>query len=58
MVSQFSVDELIGGIVSWQSDDLVVPEKNNAEELEIQYGIVVSLDTETEMALVRTTAML
>ena len=58
MVSQFSVDELIGGIVSWQSDDLVVPETNNAEELEIQYGIVVSLDTETEMALVRTTSML
>ena len=57
MVSQFTVDELIGGIVSWQSD-VVAPETNNVEELEIQYGIVVSLDTETEMALVRIISML
>jgi len=45
MVQEFNADDLIGGIVSWNSDLTTTSE--------VRYGLVISLDTTTEMVLVR-----
>mmetsp|Transcript_42603 Transcript_42603/g.89380 ORF Transcript_42603/g.89380 Transcript_42603/m.89380 type:complete len:1294 (+) Transcript_42603:105-3986(+) len=50
MVAQFSVDEIVGGVVSWQSS---FGTSCGSESSHAQYGIVVSIDNATEMALVR-----
>lgn len=55
MVAEFFVDEVIGGVISWQSD---FGASSNSESSCIRYGVVVSINTATEMALVRAMPML
>jgi len=45
MVQEFTAHDLIGGIISWKSDLTTTSE--------VRYGLVISLDTTTEMVLVR-----
>jgi len=55
MVAEFFVDEVIGGVISWQSD---FGASSSSESSCIRYGVVVSINTATEMALVRGMPML
>lgn len=55
MVAQFCEEEIIGSIVSWQSE---FGTSYSRERSDIRYGLVVSIDVPTEVALVQTVPML
>ena len=55
MVAQFCEVEILGSIVSWQSEFGI---SYGSERPEIQYGLVISIDVPTEVALVRIVPML
>lgn len=51
MAAQFCEDEIMGSIVSWQSD---FGNSNCSERSGIRYGLVVSIDVPTDVVLVQT----
>ncbi|KAL9179606.1 hypothetical protein ACHAXT_008896 [Thalassiosira profunda] len=53
MVAQFCLDEVVGGIVSWQPDA-----SQRSGDLDVCYAVVVSIDADNETALVRAIPML
>ncbi|KAL7539105.1 hypothetical protein ACHAXR_009027 [Thalassiosira sp. AJA248-18] len=55
MVAKFCVDEIVGSIVSWHSE---FSASSSSMSSDIRYGVVVSVDTVIERALVRTVPML
>ena len=56
MVAEFYLDEIIGSVVSWRPDFWA---SDDSEKLyNIRYGVAVSIDRTTEMALVQTLPML
>ena len=54
MAAQFTVDEILGSIVSWQSTLGYFPISCGGRKVDAQYGVVVSVDVAKRAALVRT----
>ncbi len=53
MVAQFTVNEILGSIVSWQSTLGYFPISSGGQMVDAQYGVVVSVDVAKRAALVR-----
>ncbi len=54
MVAEFTVNEILGSIVSWQSTYGYFPISSGGRMVDAQYGVVVSFDVVRRAVLVRT----